>query len=239
MQVLGATASTKCPPKMSGGCETYWRNPVQHLADFCQRHGPCALELFSGSGHFAQSFRQAAHVHGLAIFEWDIKWSSQHDLLSSKVQAKVRGWVRGGLVRLVWMGTPCTTFTTMQNMRRGGPLRTEKFPDGVVGLPPHQQAAVTAGNSFLRFSASILSICRRAHIPAIVENPHASGLWRHPVLAPVWKWKETKQFVVDYCAYGTPWRKRTRLLAVWADLSQSSRRCQGSCGMCPSPASHM
>ena len=136
------------------------------------------------------------------------------------------------MFRLVWMGTPCTTFTTMQNMRRGGPLRTEKFPDGVVGLPPHQQAAVTAGNSFLRFTASILSICRRAHIPAIVENPHASGLWRHPVLAPVWKWKETKQFVVDYCAYGTPWRKRTRLLAVWADLSQSSRRCQGSCGMC-------
>ena len=171
-------------------------------------------------------------MHGLAIFEWDIKWSSQHDLLSSKVQAKVRGWVRGGLVRLVWMGTPCTTFTTMQNMRRGGPLRTEKFPDGVVGLPPHQQAAVTAGNSFLRFTASILSICRRAHIPAIVENPHASGLWRHPVLTPVWKWKETKQFVVDYCAYGTPWRKRTRLLTMWADLSQSSQRCQGSCGMC-------
>ena len=157
---------------------------------FVQAHGPCALEMFSGGGAFSRSFRRAARRHGLPIFEWDIRWGAEHDLLNPRLQSLVRGWVRGGLVRLVWLGTPCTTFTSMQNMRKGGPLRSRSHPFGVPGLPAHQQAAVTAGNCLLRFSISLLSICRRMGIPCMLENPHGSGIWQNPLMVAALQWTE-------------------------------------------------
>ena len=170
----------------------YWRNPIVEFVAFTKLHGACALEVFSGCGAFSRAFRQKAHLHGLAIFEWDIRWSPQHDLLEGRLQKLLRGWLRSGLVRLLWLGTPCTTFTSMQNLRAGGPLRTAALPFGVEGLPPHQQANVSAGNIFLRLSASLLAICRRMNIIAVMENPHTSSLWQNPLVVRMRGWKEAQ-----------------------------------------------
>ena len=171
-------------------------------------------------------------MHGLAIFEWDLRWSSRHDLLNVAAQKRIRGWLRSGLVRLVWLGTPCTTFTAMQNLRRGGPLRSAQYPWGVPGLPAPQRAAVDAGNIFLRFSVSVLAICKRLGIVGVMENPGGSLLWTNPIVQEGLRWKHSCLYTVDYCRYGTEWRKRTRLWAVNADLEGSSRTCQGSHAAC-------
>ena len=133
---------------------------------------------------------------------------------------------------MLWLGTPCTTFTSMQNLRSGGPLRSSAAPWGVEGLPAHQQANIIAGNIFLRFSMSLLAICRRLHIIAVMENPHTSMIWHNPLVVKARGWREAREFVVDFCRYGTPWRKRTRLLALHCDLSASSVRCEGVRGCC-------
>ena len=117
-------------------------------------------------------------------------------------------------------------------MRKGGPLRSRSHPFGVPGLPAHQQAAVTAGNCFLRFSISLMSICRRMGIACMLENPHGSGIWQNPLMIAALQWTESKQHVVDFCCFGTPWRKRTRVLAVHACLPNSSVLCRGSCKLC-------
>ena len=136
------------------------------------------------------------------------------------------------MLRLCWFDTPCTTFSSVQNMRKGGPLRSPTFPWGVSGLPPHQHAAVLAGNTFLRFTCSMLAICRRMRIPSFVENPHASGLWRNPLMQKVLAWKEVQQHVTDYCQFSMPWRKRTRVLSMFCDLNRSVAMCRGTCGKC-------
>ena len=89
-----------------------------------RRYGAVALEIFSGSGHFAAEFRkQSAHI-GFGIFEWDIRWGPRYDLVQPAVQKRFRGWVRAGWIKLLWLDTPCTTFSVMQFIQAAGPLRS-------------------------------------------------------------------------------------------------------------------
>ena len=47
----------------------------------------------------------------------------------------------------------------------------------------------------------------------------------------MWDANSVKQFVTDFCQYGTPWRKITRFLSN-IDLSSAALLCQGPRGMC-------
>ena len=214
------------------GREVDWRDPLGFLPGFVQAHGPVALELFSGSGRFSKAFRREAGKHGLAIFEWDIRWGLQYDLQSQTAQRRLRGWVQAGWIRLIWIGIPCTSFSSMQNLQKAGPMRSAAQPWGLSGLSAHRQASVSMSNALVRFVFSLLLICRRRDTIAVVENPHASLLWVTPLFAEVLSWKSTREFVTDFCQFGVPWRKRTRLLCLNAALIRSVRRCSGSSGLC-------
>ena len=54
------------------------------------------------------------------VFALDIRWRLKNDLLSQKVQKRIRGGVQGGMISAVWMGTPCNSFSRARD-RPGGP----------------------------------------------------------------------------------------------------------------------
>ena len=74
------------------------------------------------------------------------------------------------------------------------------------------QAKVALGNLFSDWVAKFLGICLDLGVHFWIENPAGSWMWRQRrwrrlrALAPI------GEFLMDYCRWGMPWRKRTRFL---------------------------
>ncbi len=193
-----------------------------------------ALELFSGKGTFSCEWRRCVGLRGIPIFEVDVASGDGADLLVRRNQTLVRGWIRCGWVVAVWMGTPCNSFSRARenpNWSNVQPLRSDEHPLGLPGLLPHNQAKVTAGNTLARFSAGVLLLAARCGVPATVENPATSRIWKLPCFVQVARHPAARSWRSDFCQDGTPWRKRTRLLSVHVNLSDATRLCSGR-GVC-------
>ena len=75
---------------------------------------------------------------GLAAISGELARGPAFDLLAPGVLNLLLGWMRSGLVRAVWLGTPCSSFSPARKGRPGdpgGPLRTRPQPWGLAGLP--------------------------------------------------------------------------------------------------------
>eukprot|EP00959_Pyramimonas_sp_CCMP1952_P268193 5607654-Pyramimonas_sp.AAC.1 len=98
----------------------------------------------------------------------------------------VLGWLKSRVVRAVWMGTPCASWS---RARHGPPgtswcsIRSADFPLGIQGLSGNSLQAVRSGNAQMTFTVRVIRLCRRLSIPVYVENPGASFLWSAPPMA--------------------------------------------------------
>ena len=152
---------------------------MRRLPAHVAKHSPVALELFSGSGRWAQAWRSRHRRPGDAdVFEFDIRWHLGNDLLLRRVRRKVRGWIRGGLICAVWLGTPCNSFSIARDQPWGTahPLRTNEEPYGLSDPRPSDAEKVRTGNVLAQFSLGVFEDCTAARIPATVENPSTRRL---------------------------------------------------------------
>lgn len=72
-------------------------------------------------------------------------------------------------------------------------------------------------------------------MPWILGNPFTSICWQTPEARALRAMDNVELVVVDFCAFGTCWRKRTGLLIGNCDSAdvESLRRCKCSCvGIC-------
>ncbi len=88
----------------------------------------------------------------------------------------VRGWLLGGAIWGIHLGTPCSSFS---RARRGTPppLRDALRIMGLDGLSIKDQERVKIGNALMTFSFGVLMLCHRLLIPATLENPATSMIW--------------------------------------------------------------
>ena len=168
----------------------------------------------------------------MPIYEIDIRHHSSHDLTVRKNQRVIRGLLQHGLVRAVWLGVPCNTFSRARESGPPGPppLRSAEFPAGLPDLKPHDQQKLEAGNALAAFAARVMDECRRRNVPVVLENPWTSRLFQQPCFVRLPK-GALRTAVTDYCQDGTRWRKRTQLWAYNIDLSGVGRLCSGR-GIC-------
>ena len=83
----------------------------------------------------------------------------------------------------------------------------------------------------MRFSCSIITLCRRYTIPCCLENSATSMIWNAPPLATLVR--HGHMSITDYCPYGCPWRKRTKVCTWSLDpASLPHLRCHGRGGVC-------
>ena len=82
-------------------------------------------------------------------------------------------------------------------------------------------------NKLARFSCKILLLCDLLEIPASAENPATSRFWILPPVIQIAKRKSFRLFCTDYCAFGMPFRKRTRFLSTRVDLESMCFKCSG------------
>ena len=165
------------------------------------------LDLFSGSKRFAQRLVLQGAPWVLTYDLLDDR--DGQDLMSKDVQDEVARLVS---LQCFWAGGAgpvCSSFSVAVQP----PVRTPLFPEG---LPPDQLTPAMAhkvahGNALADWTASLI-LSSSPGMRWWVENPDGSWMWRRPLFETVAERPEFSVCRLDYCRFGTHWRKRTRFL---------------------------
>ena len=181
------------------------------------------VELFSGKGDMSC----AVSKHGLGVVAIDIRHGRTHDLCKTFQQRIIIGWIQSKVVAGVWIGTPCASWFRARHDLNGGGPRSRDHIYGKPDLGSADALRVIHGNNTLKFSIKVIRTCVRCGIPAILENPASSMLW----LVPALQLLKGKRVLLDYCQFGTRWRKRTRF-QCWNIDPPQDRLCKGHKGIC-------
>ena len=189
-----------------------------------------ALEIFAGTGRWSAALRRKGYV----VLEWDIRHSQHLDLCKQKMQRLIKAAVRARILWAIHLGTPCSSFSRARD-RPGGPppLRSNQEPWGKNDLKSaRDRAKVRVGNILAKFSFCIFGLCHRMQLPVTLENPHTSRLWILPICQNLMKRSSITFAYTDFCMDGTPWRKRTGILASGVQCDMFIRHCKGTNGCC-------
>ena len=142
---------------------------------------PGMMELFCGTGRLHRVFqRRGWRAQGLDHVLGD-------DLASKACQRKALARIRSGQCRLVWLGTPCSTFS---RARRGPrthhgpppPLRSTEHPWGLPDLTQHEIEVVAVSNELMMFTLQVIRLCIHLKVAVALENPMSSIMWCVPEL---------------------------------------------------------
>ncbi len=207
---------------------------ISHIDIFTVSSRPhkFALEIFAGTARVSQAVSTPEHK----MFPIDICLFPSHNVLCPRIEQKILTWVRSGRIWLIWLGMPCTTFSrARKNDGLGpGPLRSSDSIWGLPGLSPKDQSKVSEGNALFYFTLRVLQTCIQYKVPFVLENPLSSMAW---VLPPLVNFIESAKCLfcdLDYCQFGESWKKPTRLMYKYLDISCLSKRCCGSYNRCSS-----
>ena len=165
------------------------------------------LEVFAGEAVLTKVLR----LRGFGAVAVDIRHG--HDILEKKTYNKLKGWVDCGLVWGVWFGTPCSSFTRARRAPQDSSLphklRDAAWPQGLPNLGQEDEMKVTLGNKVAKAAGDLAARARKRGLVVGEENPWLSWLWALP--SRLAQEKTGVDIVFDQCAFGTPWRGRSRV----------------------------
>lgn len=195
------------------------------------------LEIFSGSDRLTGAMMAC----GIAAFGVDILQG--FDMLDEGVSGTVLALIAEGVIEGLWLGTPChglgrarrgRSWLSRQarGIKTGWPAAI-RSPNHVWGLPvdelsPKDASTLETSNRLVSVSLALFRECRDRGVPVAMENPLRSYLWLLPEVRALWEDVEEATLVtLDFCAYGTPWKKSTRMLFHgWHGVDALARRCR-------------
>ena len=217
---------------IQGSTGTQEGQPVRQIDVFSLHKRPrrFGLEIFAGSARISQTMCDQAQC----VYPIDICLFSSHDVLQPWLEQKIVGWISQGRITFLWFGMPCTTFSRARKYDGlgPGPLRTLGYLHGLPTLNKRDRAKVLEGDELLRFMLRILRLCISNKVPFIVENPLTSMLWDMAEMHTFILAHNPSFVSLDYCAYGEPWKKPTKLMYSGIDLSSLGKRCQSCNHVC-------
>ncbi len=163
------------------------------------------LDLFSGARGVAKDF---ARMSGTWSLCFDLEHDVREDLDRPELRKSLEALIRKKAFAGVGMAPVCASFSTAITP----PVRSKLHPLGVPNLSSKMQSKIDAGNSMAIWCFSLLDLCLTQGVPCWLENPAMSWMFR----IPMWfeleaKHKNLRSWVVDYCRYGTKWRKRAKI----------------------------
>ena len=194
--------------------------------------GKVCIELYAGcSGVSREIARIGGHAESYEILRpslENLKLPSQWRSLYSRI--------RQGNVENLWIGITCASWSRAWRApkwsRMPRALRDNwQYIYGLPDLEERDQCRVDDGNESLRFVSGLIRLCLEHHVMLVLDNPATSRLWSTPEMSRLLP-KAASDDLVDYCAFGMTWRKRTRLAAWSRGLSKLPALCQGTKGIC-------
>ena len=178
------------------------------------------LEVFAGDANLSRAFQRRR----CTVFCIDIRRGPHHDLRCREVFDTVQGWLRVGLVWCLWLGTPCNSFSKARRAPPGSAmpsaLRSPAQPRGLPGLTGKDKAKLQEGNALADRAGQLQRLAYALHVPGGEENPYSSYLWQLRNRVLFGRQPHVHDVRVDYCAFGTPFRARTRLRLWGCELPQ-------------------
>ena len=117
----------------------------------------------------------------------------------------------------VWMAPPCGTASrareiALSNAQPGPrPLRSDEFPDGILGLQEHDAHRVQKANELYQFVTQICVVCTQKGLSWAVENPFSSLFWRTSFWTEAQSSCNRKYVHFHSCMYGAERKKFTTL----------------------------
>lgn len=170
---------------------------------------PGHLDLFSGSRRAPTALTKKTGCWTLC---YDIKNSAREDLLSSCIQKELLDLLEAGCFVSVTGGPVCSSFS-----RAVCPaVRSSERPEGLENVSAAMKEKIKVGNAMASWLAGFVDAALALKMVVWIENPAGSFLW----LLSSWKKVIAKHnlqcFYTDYCAWGAPWRKRTRFYGNFA-----------------------
>ena len=168
--------------------------------------GPGILDLFSGSRGVAKRCVERGKTWVLCF---DVKHNPSEDLLYPPVQDKLVKLVTLGAFLAMGAAPVCASFS----MAVTPPCRNLEFPEGLPTVSEKQFVKNTQGNEMLAFVEKLALLFLGLGGFFWIENPDGSWMWRQ---RGALSWDEilahpgVGDLRLDFCRFGTPWRKRTR-----------------------------
>jgi hypothetical protein len=187
-------------------------------------------DICSGAGGVAKAVRS----RGFRSAEWDTLFGSAYDVGLRKNQRTIAADVKAGRIFGMMLAPPCSSFSLART--RNSVIRTKENPWGISGLDERLQKQVEDGNRVMRACIHLFTTCQQKGVPAAFEQPSTSYALHTPEMLAIVELPNVVSLLVDFCAYGTRWRKRTRLILCNVDADDIERlrrrRCTGTDGVC-------
>ena len=198
------------------------------------KSGPGILDLFSGVRGVARACTREAHCWVLCF---DLGHHHSEDLLGEPLQVQLLKLARARVFRAMGAAPVCASFSTAITP----PVRNCLHPAGVPWASQKQKKKNRDGNRMLKFVIIIASVFLEEGLHFWVENPWGSWMWRQKGKL---SWKKilasgkVGDLQLDYCRFGTLWRKRTKFRTT---LHLQNQQCKCCCtephlqlrGKCP------
>ena len=176
---------------------------------------PGYLDLYSGEKGVA---RQVSSLGKTWSITFEINDGNSQDVLLPENVRLIEDLLTLRCVDCMGAAIFCSSFSRAVRP----PVRSRLHPDGLQDLSSAMQYKVELGNSHSICLSRFIALCSLYGVKFWVENPDGSFLW----LQQHWRDLGANDYRnclrLDYCACGTPWRKRTR---VYTDLHLAGQSC--------------
>ena len=199
---------------------------------------PVIIEVFCGSARVTASLKEIGLSESFGIdheVSKAIATVRKLDLTLSKDQKIFLQWMKSPLVVGLFWAPPCGTCSLARNIQLRDavgrkiagpvPLRSQDFPEGLMGLQGKDRRRVSAANKLYEFLAETIKDAVAMGLVVVVENPRSSLFW----LTRYWKSvaKHFQYTAHQACAYGGPRPKWTVLAWNHKRFNQINLCCLG------------
>ena len=172
------------------------------VAPFPPEYQGC-LDLFSGERGVAK----AAKKLGVWSLCYDIEHGADEDLTDEDLRQNLKELVELGCFGVLGGGLVCSSFSTAVCPA----VRCRRWPRGKPNISENMRVKVREGNESAVWFFGLLEVGLRMNCQVWLENPASSWLFHLPEWTGLLKrWPQLGYWVVDYCRFNCPWRKRTR-----------------------------
>ena len=172
--------------------------------DSALRSGPGWLDLFSGTRGLGKCL---AAVTPCWILCLDLQHGADEDLRSERLQDLLDWLLLQGAFYGFSAGPACGSFSSAT----GFSYRSKDYPRGLPGLPIAKREKVEADNELLSFLLRLVETAETAGLIFLIENPRNSWLWKQEAWSGLLSEPGCPDFLCDMCAFGTRWKKATRV----------------------------
>ena len=165
------------------------------------------LDLFSGERGVARGIKE---LTGTWVLCYDIAHDPREDLDKPSIRANIQALVEAKCFYALRAAPVCASFS----MAITPPCRSSMEPYGKVDASENMQEKMAIGNSSALWVCKLLRLAMTLGLLVWLENPWLSWMFRLPEFRKLREdFPQLGDWIVDYCRFHKPWRKRTRFLS--------------------------